>query len=234
MFDKSVEGEVIPVNASEWPFYEQHFSSARLRHYLAETEGDLNRARALYEWNVTTSAAFWESLGHLEVGLRNAIDARMALLHRRRDRTGHWVFDDARELGRDARGPGCHRQPYTDVSIAIGRVRRNGKPIDPGQVISEVSFGFWHQMVSKARIALWPDLAAAFPSAPNRSQATVREPVARLRGLRNRIGHHHRIWSLDLPARYDDLIDVTGYIDPELRNWIHERSRVPSALSARP
>ncbi|PPF18311.1 hypothetical protein C5B95_11950 [Rathayibacter sp. AY1A7] len=234
MFDTSLGGDVTSVNASDWPFYEQHFAAARLRHYLTDSSGDHTRAVALYEWNTATSAAFWESLSYLEVALRNAINARMTVIHATKMRPGHWIFDDARELGRDARGPGRHNQPYTDVQTAIDRVRRNGMPLDPGQIISEISFGFWHQMVSRARRALWPDLAAAFPYAPNRSQATIHDPTARLRALRNRIGHHHRIWALDLTARYNDILDITGSIDPDLRTWIGARTRIPTMLNNRP
>lgn len=223
-----------PVNASDWPFYEQHFAAARLRHYLTDSAGDHTRAVALYEWNVATSAAFWESLAYLEVALRNAINAQMTLIHTRKGRSGHWIFDDARELGRDARGPGRHNQPYTDVHTAITRVRRNGMPTDPGQIISEISFGFWHQMVSKGRLALWPDLVAAFPHAPNRNQATIHDPTARLRALRNRIGHHHRIWALNLPGRYGDILDLAGHIDPDLRTWIDARTTIPAMLNNRP
>jgi hypothetical protein len=120
---------------------------------------------ALYRWNVEVSGAFWESLAYFEVAIRNAIDDRMRGRQVRFGRPGNWLFDDARELGRDANGAGRHRRPYAEVDEAIRRVRRNGKKIDPGQIISELSFGFWHQMVSRRQMALWPDLASAFPHA---------------------------------------------------------------------
>lgn len=215
-------------------FYERHLGAARLQHYLVETGGDPAKAQALYEWNAEVSGAFWVSLGQFEVALRNAIDARLSARHARLGRAGHWIFDDAHELGRDRYGPKKHAQPYKDVSIAIGRVLSNNKPIDAGQVISEVSFGFWHQLVSKKHTALWPDIASGFPYAPSRAQALVHDPVKRLRELRNRIGHHHRIWSLNIAGRYDDLCTVAGYIDPDLQAWITASSRVPTLLSTRP
>ena len=107
-------------------------------------------------------------------------------------------------------------------------------PVSPEQIISEISFGFWHQMVSKSQLFLWPDLAGAFPNSPNRGQKTVQEPVARLRDFRNRIGHHHRIWSIDLAARYDDLLTVTRYLDVDFASWIDDRSRVVDLLAQRP
>ena len=97
-----------------------------------------------------------------------------------------------------------------------------------------MSFGFWHQLVSRKQMFLWPDLASAFPHAPNRKQETVRDPVSRLREFRNRIGHHHRIWSEDISGRYEDLLDVSSFIGPDLRAFIIRHCRVPMMLANRP
>ena len=109
------------------------------------------------------------------------------------------MFDDARQLGRDACGVGRHAHPYQD--IAIRRVQAKGEPLDPAQIISKLPFGFWHQLVARRQMFLWPDLAAAFAQVPVRSLVPVRDRHARMRDLRNRIGCHHRIWALDLDAR---------------------------------
>lgn len=220
-------------SASDWTFYERHFASARLQHYLTHTGGDQLAAMELYRWNVAVSGAFWQSLAYFEVALRNALDERMSARHAALGRTGHWIFDDVRELGRDTDGPGRHRQPYKDIAEAIRRVRQNHKPLSAGQIISEVSFGFWHQLISRRQMFLWPDLAGAFPHAPNRDQPTIQRPVAQLREFRNRLGHHHRVWSHNVQDRYDDLLDVSGCIDPELRRFIDQRSVVPGLLTHR-
>lgn len=217
----------------EWALMRRHFSDERLRLYLIETGGDTDAAAHLYQWNSHCSAVFWEALGYLEVSLRNALDARMTLRQQVRSGTRHWVFDDARQLGRDARGQGRHAHPYQDIATAIRRVQANGKPLDPAQIISELPFGFWHQLVARRQMFLWPDLAATFAYAPNRSPVPVRDRLARMRDLRNRIGHHHRIWSLDLDARWDDLLTLTGWIDPELRDWIETSTPIPAVLAAR-
>lgn len=219
---------------NNWEEYELHFGVPRLAHYLTACAGDHRRAMELYRWNAATSAVFWESFAYTEVALRNALDRRMSDRHSRLNRTGHWIFDDARELGRDARGANRHSQPYADIHEAIRRVRRNRKSLDAGQIISEVSFGFWHQLISKKQMFLWPDLASAFPHAPDRRPATLREPVGRLREFRNRIGHHHRIWSEDVAGRYADLLGVAEYIDPQLSTFIERHSRVPMMLEHRP
>lgn len=221
-------------STSDWAFYERHFAHARLQHYLTRAGGDTASAIELYRWNVAVSGAFWQSLAYFEVALRNALNERMTLRHATRGRSGHWVFDDARELGRDANGPGKHRQPYQDIDRAKQRVRDNRKAMSPAQIISEVSFGFWHQLISRRQMFLWPDLADAFLHAPNRAQPTVQQPVERLRELRNRIGHHHRVWSEDVQGRYDDLLGVAGFIDPDLQSFIDQHSLVPRLIKACP
>ncbi|MEA9984121.1 MULTISPECIES: hypothetical protein [Subtercola] len=111
------------VNLATWSFYARHFAEARLRHYLTECDGDHDAAMQLYEWNTAISAAFWESLSFLEVALRNAVDRQMTIIHAKKKRPGHWIFDDAAELGRDTTGANRHKQPYSDIATAMFRVR---------------------------------------------------------------------------------------------------------------
>lgn len=61
-------------------------------------------------------------------------------------------------------------------------------------------------------------------------------PITRMFTVRSRtaIGHQHRIWNLDLAARYTDLLGVAGYIDPDLESWIDPHSRVRGILAQRP
>jgi hypothetical protein len=219
---------------ADWGFHESHFSPARVATYLTQCQGDQDRAAALYRWNSEVGAAFWVSLGHLEVSLRNALDGQMTRRQLRLGLTGHWVFDGSGQLGKDAGGPGRHTQPYLDVATAIRRVRANNKPVSPDQVISELPFGFWHQLVARRQQFLWPDLASAFPHLSGRSPLPVRERVARLRTLRNRIGHHHSVWSLDLAGRHADLLDLADYIDTDLNEWIDTYSTVATMLAVRP
>lgn len=221
-------------STSDWAFYERHFAKARLQHYLTACGQDRARAMQLYRWNVNLSAALWASLAYFEVAFRNALDARMQARHLRLNRSGHWIFDDYRELGRDAYGPRRHRQPYKDVVESIRRVRRNNKQLIPGQVISELPFGFWHQLISRKQMHLWPDIAGAFPNAPDRSQETIQRPVARIREVRNRIGHHHRVRPQDAEATFEDIVNVAGFLHVDLRDFITDLSRVSYLLTQQP
>lgn len=212
----------------------RHLSEPRLRDYLRACGGDVQRALALYTWNAQLAGALWVDLGHLEVALRNAMDLQMRRRHGALGRPGSWLDDPNGELGRDRDGPGRHAQPYQDVAQARNRVAWNRKPLSADQILSETAFGLWHQLVSKRQTFLWPDLAGAFPCAPDRSRSTVAELVSRSRHLRNRIAHHHRIWPLDCMEEHACLLTLAGYIDPVLRDWILARSSAPPLLLSRP
>jgi hypothetical protein len=79
------------------------------------------------------SAAFWQPPGHLEVALRNTMNAVLAERHRRSGLAGSWLDDTGRELDGRARA---------DIAIARRRVRRKGKRPSDSQTISGLGFGF--------------------------------------------------------------------------------------------
>jgi hypothetical protein len=155
--------------------------------------------------------------------MRNTLDERLAVRHRRLERSSSWLDDPAQELSSRAR-----------LDIASARVRQKGKRASDGQTISELSFGFWRFLITKKLTRLWPDLATGFPHAPDRQLGTVEGPLARLHVFRNRLAHHQRVWSHAPGERYQDLLALAGYIDPALPSWIAATSGVPHTLSARP
>lgn len=203
-----------------------YLSSDRLGTYMRHCGGDLVDALRLYEWNNAVTGAFWESLAHFEVVMRNVLDRQMAERHRRLGRAGDWLDDPARELSEHAR---------RKVSEAKSCVRGKRKQMCHGQIVSELPFGFWRFLLKRQhRTTLWPDLAAGFPYASSRSAQVVEDPVTRLHDVRNRLAHHERVWALPLDDRYQDLLKVLGFIDPVVRDWVADASRVPDILAARP
>ncbi len=202
-----------------------HLSADRLSTYVRAQGGDLDAAIALYRWNSEVGAAFWESLGHVEVVLRNALSARMAGRHARAGRPMTWLDDPAHDLDRRA---------IEDIAAARRRVRAKGKRLSQGQVVAELSFGFWRFLVAKRYMHLWPDLASAFPFAPDRRLATVEGPVARLHTFRNRLAHHERVWNQPLADLYGDMTVLLGFVDPVIRDWVGASSRVRATLARRP
>lgn len=148
-------------------------SEPRFGRYLRDVGGDRERALALYEWNLQLGAAIMRDVAHVEVALRNAYD-RVMNKHWRGQ--AHWLLEDASPvlapLWRTRRGRriDLNARNRTTVSDAI---RRCGgvSSAKPGEVIAELSFGFWRHCTDAAHEkALWvPYLHRAWPKKTSRA-----------------------------------------------------------------
>lgn len=88
-------------------------STERLVPYLRATNGELDKALRLYEWNLTVSGGLYEALGILEVVLRNALGTLLAAHHG--TLAGHWYDDPLGVLSDLA---------HEDIAAARRRVRK--------------------------------------------------------------------------------------------------------------
>ena len=103
-----------------------------------------------------------------------------------------------------------------------GRLAGNGKPVTPGRVVAGMNFGFWIEFTSKNHAASGLNaiiLKKGFPSAP-KNQLTQKKMNRRwqtIRQLRNKVFHHERIiyWQ-DLDKKFNQLIEATMWISPEM------------------
>lgn len=211
---------------------ERRLSVERLAPYRAECAGDLNRAIALYEWNSDLAAAFWRTLGQVEIALRNAMHSTLADWAANTHGRVDWYADPARILTGAARA---------DISAATRRATRartpdtKSKTGNPGRIVAELSFGFWRYLLAaKYDRTLWRMcLHQAFPGSSG-SRREVHDAVARLHELRNRIAHHEPIHNRPLPRMHDEALRVVNWICPDTRGWIESGCRVPDLLGHRP
>ncbi|WP_322747278.1 MULTISPECIES: hypothetical protein [unclassified Frankia] len=173
------------------------------------------------------SAAFHESLGLLEVVLRNALHDQLTVWHGQTGRRDHWYDDPVGILE-------AHRRH--DIAATRVRLQREGKAVAPGRIIAELSFGFWRYLLTRRYEAtLWtPALRHAFPGLRPTRRASVYAPTNDLVRLRNRIAHHEPIHNRPLATLQDDIFLVAGYIDPAVEAWIRGLSRVGNLLEQRP
>ncbi|NIH77880.1 Abi family protein [Amycolatopsis viridis] len=190
--------------------------------YLVKCHHDRAAALDLYAWNSLAGSAYWETLGHLEIALRNVLASQLAARHQTKGRPGSWLDDPGQDLDATAR---------EEIRKARQRVRRKGKHASEGQAISELTFGFWRYLLAKQyNTTLWPSLASGFPHAPSRARHTIEQPIKRLHQFRNRLAHHEPIWNKELTQRQQDIYDVLTYIDPNLHSWVAKRCRISAVL----
>lgn len=205
----------------------EHLSTERFQKYLDGRANDYARAMALYEWNSSIAAAFFESMGHCEVFMRSAMHEQLSAWHFRNGRTGEWYDDPAGVLG---------VRRHEEIAKAREYIRRRRMPEVPGQVVAQLGFGFWRFMLdASTQTTLWaPAIRCAFPHLVPQRRETIYQLVDPMHNLRNRIAHHEPIHDRPLDRRYEDLLVLVGYIDPALRTWLAHNSQVPRLLTQRP
>ncbi|MFD8782572.1 hypothetical protein [Kitasatospora sp. NPDC059599] len=214
---------------------EHWLSPARFSVYLASAGDDRTRALALYEWNAALTGSVLRDLAHFEVGLRNSYATAL-------DGTwsggGHWLQDPASPL----RAP-LMRTRGAGVQVDVNRVSRQkideayrklGQTAAPGQVIAELSFGFWRYTSAKAREkTLWlPHLHHAFPTPTDRAELDGK--ISKLNDLRNRAAHHEPLLAEPVAQRTQDIVDLARLLCPDLGAYIEATSRTASLLPLRP
>lgn len=200
----------------------------RLRSYLASCGQDLNRALALYEWNLTASAAVMQTTAMVEVIVRNALDAELVSWATRRG-SASWL--DAVSL--DVRG-------YADIDRARLRATGNGRFAPThGKVIAELNFGFWRYLTAQRyHASLWvPALHQAFPGGHHdlrRRRREVEQHLANLMLVRNRAAHHEPIHRRNLNRDLDTAVELARWVHPEAGNWIAAKSAIRAATTLKP
>lgn len=193
---------------------------------LAAGAAGLGGAFLLYNWDVRLSGAFFEEVHYLEVVLRNALSARLAVLHGADDWYRHRDWFDPRDL--------------QDVDDAIERLARRRKPVTPGRVVSELNLGFWRFMLAvRYDRILWQvpaGLQLAFPHLEDayHNRGQIYDILVELNLLRNRIAHHQSILERDHLADHGTIVDVLGWISPDAAALVSVVGRVPAIVAKRP
>ncbi len=203
-------------------------TSDRLGSYLRWSGADLPAAFALYEWNLTASAAVMHTTGMVEVIVRNAMDRALQQMGHGRG----WVswFEDA---PLDQRGK-------ADIRKARERATRFGRDTEVhGKVVAELTLGFWRYLAaSRYLTALWtPALYSAFPHGPADKRRQQRQVDRLLRDLllvRNRAAHHEPIHRRDLGRDLEAAVTLTSWVDPVAGAWIADLSTIGEVVAAKP
>lgn len=226
--DKSVNLNTFSYSDDILNELEAALSSERLGTYLRETDGNREKAVRLHVWNTEVSAAFYGPLQTMEVAFRNAAHRALA------GQYGSAWYDNE-NVGLD--GGASER-----VATTRQKLVRDGHNDVPHRVVSSLSFGFWVSLLgpgghlrngNKANyeMTIWrPALRSAFPGCDKLRRKDAHRPLEALRKLRNRIAHHESIFSGALNDNHERILEVTGWISPDVQAWIRHHSRVPEIL----
>ncbi len=221
----------------EW--VEAWLSTPRFGRYLSEAGGDRDRALAMYEWNLRLGAALMRDIAHVEVAVRNAYDEVMTT-HWQGGK--HWLLDPASPVlaplwrTRHSKRADVNARNRTTVTEAVRR--RGGASAKPGEVIAELSFGFWRHCTDTAHEkTLWvPYLHRAWPK--KTSRVAIERSLTIINTARNRASHHEPLFGSqpgsDLTAAHREVLQLSEMLLPDLAEYIKDTTTVQTILTDRP
>ncbi len=173
---------------------------------------------ARYLLNMALSESLYPSLQFAEIALRHAIHRELSA------RCGTVVWYDS---------PLARLTPWQQdrVTEAKESLKKLGKPLSPGRIIAELTFGFWTAFFNNAhaRTGIGSYLSKkVFPHAPSTEQyqSKLDKRWLEIRDLRNRVFHHERIlhWN-DLNARHQAVFEIIAWMSPKLHDLVKTLDR---------
>ena len=207
-------------------------SDERIARYAAGGGGDRG-TYGRYLWNLALCESLYPGLQGLEVALRNAMHEAASTRY-----GTAWWFDGARSpiaiRGYQARrgrgGRWVHTSEAYKVEGAKRQLRREGKPVQPGRVIAELTFGFWTALFNRHYVTagLWPGLLPdVFPGlTTGRTIGMVRPRLEEVRRLRNRVFHHEPVWNdSDLAAKHGRILEAVSWVCPDTERLVRSVDR---------
>lgn len=197
-------------------------SEPRFATYLAKGGNDERYALALYLYNVRVAKAFMFPLGVAEVTLRNSIDTQLVALY-------------GSDWHRDAyfRGSVLTAESLTALDKAISRAGVNAAR---GQVIAELTFDFWSNLLRPTYGSFWrTNLNIIFPNIPRGlSRRDVQAIVRDINIFRNRVAHHEPVLDLNITDIHAKIVHLVALQCGETAAWLKHHSTLSTAIRTRP
>lgn len=190
---------------------QRSLSTERLQTY-SEAKGEPDCVLLVrYLWNVALCGALYVPLQNVEVALRNELNELARRVYGRID----WL---------DCTPPLLGNHGQDEIARARKRLAAERKSPMPNNLLSNVSFSFWTDLVSPYYAQrLWNRLPRdLFPGLSPRNRNTLSGRVQEIRHLRNRVFHHEpllykrgtRITDSEMIDRYGRVIEAIRWVSP--------------------
>lgn len=204
-------------------FFDNSFSSARMKPYFDRYPGDEKKALRHYRQNIQLAEALLPSLSVYEVALRNSLIRELEKMTGLKDWYTYFATVPALKA------------LDSHVDVARQHIIKRGEVVTPDKINGELTLGFWVLLFNaKYERYLWKDLRKAFPHMPKskRQRKYVSAPLNEIRDLRNRVFHNESIsWSLSrLEALHQSILDVCCWINPAMPLWIKTVERFDTVV----
>jgi Abi-like protein. len=206
-------------------FFENSFSSARMKPYFDRYPGDEKKAVRHYKQNIQLAEALLPSLSIYEVALRNSLIRELERMTGRQDWYAYFATIPALNA------------LDNQVAVAMQHITKRGEVVTPDKLNGELTMGFWVLLFNaKYEQYLWKYLRKAFPYMPKRKRQrkNVSAPLNDIRSIRNRVFHNESVsWSLTrLEDLHKSILEVCSWINPALPLWIKTVERFDKTILA--
>lgn len=184
----------------------------------------LDKALALYRWNVELSGALYWNLATSEVVVRNAVDDALSAVH-----GPDWPWSRAFNFSLNRKGKEA-------LGLAISRSASHST----GKVMAELTLGFWEKMFRASFDgAIWNHhLHRVFPNLREPNVQTARAEIAShldsIRMLRNRIAHHEPLLHMNVQIALNCSHQLVEMRCKETAAWLASTSTVSAVLAGKP
>jgi hypothetical protein len=216
--------------------YDKVFSKARMASYRAVAPNEAV-AEKLYYWNIELSAAIYESLMLLEVGMRNAIDAELRMVNQSipdinaESHSSSWLLDPNQLIASVV--------TIGEIEKAKRRVPKSAPEVKHDDILAQMTFSSWRFLIpsnhSSSKLLLWNSgLKNAF-SMEGYSVEQLRRDLTALNVTRNRIAHGEPILNPNLPQNtLRKIFRVSQAVDTDLARFIKSKQRITQLSKQRP
>jgi len=183
----------------------------------------------LYYWNIALGQSLHLPIQTVEVSLRNTISDSIESLFGQQ-----WYSAVKFQL---ILTPWAKKTLREAVQKTTKNNKRKNKPVTAGDVIANLSFGFWRELLKTHYDPhIWKKkLSVAFPNLPpTKNNQDVYKSVDKIIKLRNRISHHEPIIRGGLVPLYNSMLDTIGWICRDTRGWVEYHCDFEESYANRP
>jgi hypothetical protein len=205
-----------------WRDVEKNISKERLSAYRLSPTEPPEDTFARYLWNVTLCEALYPSLQFLEICLRNNIHTAASNHFK-----NSWWFEQSLPT---------NQRLQEEIDKARNSLQKDRKPVTPGGIIAQLSFGFWTTLFQSAyENVLWRKIIKqTFPQMPKkiRTRKNLKTTLESIRRTRNRVSHHEPIWKdSKLKQHHEEIVRLISWMSAPAATCLQEMDRFDEIFS---
>ena len=206
----------------------------RINRYLLATNNSKVRAANLYKANLKTSQAFHPLLVVFEVILRNRLNEMLSFHFKDQD----WIINQKKGFMSDPSLKFIYKRTgeekindflLREINKVERKLNKGKSKVSSGKIMAEQTFGFWTSFFDMHHYRLLRgkpiQIFLSLPSGYGRKE--INDELEKIRRFRNRINHNEPICfkgnKIDFTETlevYKSIIDLLGWIDPEILKFI--------------